>query len=139
MPNGNPDRRARYFDNAATTPIDDRVLQEMLPYFGEAFGNANSIHSFGQQAHAAVELARQRVSSAIGAEDPSQIIFTSGATESNNQVLRSFTNGAVSPFEHSAIREPALMLGFEVLRNEGLEVRPPRKPVALLSLMTVNN
>jgi len=119
--------------------MDERVLREMLPFLQDGFGNANSIHSYGQRAHAAVEVARERVASLIGAEDPSQIIFTSGATESNNQVLRSFTIAAVSPFEHSAVREPARRLGFQVLSNEGLTVIPPSEPVELISMMTVNN
>lgn len=139
MAETNQTRRARYFDNAATTPLDDRVLHEMLPFFGEAFGNPNSIHAFGQFARNAVEVARNRVAQALGADDPEQILFTSGATEANNQVLRSFPFGAVSPFEHSAVREPAKLLGFEVLKNDGLTVLPPKQRVPLLSLMSVNN
>jgi cysteine desulfurase len=129
----------RYFDNAATTPLDPRVLKEMLPFLGEAFGNANSIHAFGQRAHAAVELARLRVATLIGAEDPSQIVFVSGATEANNQVLRSFSKGIVSPFEHSAVREPARNLGWAVLKNEGLKLIPPDERHDLVSVMLVNN
>lgn len=101
----------RYFDNAATTPLDPRVREAMLPYFDEAFGNANSIHAWGLRAHEAVELARERVARLIGAEDPSQIYFTSGATESNNWVLKVADEIVVSPFEHSSMQEPADVLG----------------------------
>ena len=131
--------RSRYFDNAATSPLDPRVLQEMLPYLGEDFGNANSIHSFGRKAHAAVDLAREQVAALIGAEDPSQITFTSGASESNNQVLAAFNRGSISPFEHSAVREPALRIGMTILSNDGLEVMAPEFPVELISQMMVNN
>lgn len=130
---------SRYFDNAATTPLDPRVLQEMIPFFGVDFGNANSIHSFGRKALDAVELARKRVAALIGAEDPYQVLFTSGATESNNQVLRSFLRAAVSPFEHSAILEPARTLGHSTLENDGLIVLPPKDRPELVSLMSVNN
>jgi len=129
----------RYFDNAATTPIDPRVLAEMMPFLGVECGNANSIHGFGQRARAAVEMARQRVADLLGAEDPSQILFTSGATESNNQVLNWAETGAVGPFEHSAVREPARRLGFQVLTNDGLLTKKPASKVTFLSHMLVNN
>ncbi len=129
----------RYFDNAATTPVDERVLREMLPYLKDGFGNANSIHEPGRRAHAAVDLARSRIASLIGAEDPSQILFTSGATESNNQILRSFSKTAVSPFEHSSLYETAIQLGGDILSNDGLAIRVPESMYDLASLMTVNN
>lgn len=131
--------RSRYFDNAATTSIDPRVKEEMLPFLSEEFGNANSLHEAGRRAAQAVELARERVASLIQAEDPSQIIFTSGATESNNWIINAFTTGAVSPFEHSAVREPAIAKGFKILRNIGLEVCQPEESVELISVMSVNN
>src|SRR5579862_9237812 len=102
----------------------------MLPFLGEAFGNANSIHAWGLRAHEAVERARAQVAALIGAEDPSQIYFTSGATESNNWVLNATehdragheTHGRaahatilISPFEHSAMREPALQRNGQFL------------------------
>lgn len=130
---------ARYFDNAATTPLDPRVRAEVLPYLENDFGNASSIHAFGMSAHAGIERARERLAALIGAEDPSQIIFTSGATESNNWVLRSFPGGLVSPFEHSAIREPAIRLGYGTLANTELTLHAPTEPVALISVMSVNN
>ena len=131
--------RTRYFDNAATTPVDPRVKEEMLPFLGDEFGNASSIHGFGARAMRAVDAARERVAELLGAEDPSQIVFTSGATESNNWVLSGFPTGAVSPFEHSAVREPALRRGFAILPNDGLKIVPPTGAVELVSVMSVNN
>lgn len=131
--------RTRYFDHAATTPIDPRVLEAMLPFLTEDFGNASSIHSYGAKAMVAVEQARQSVAELIGAEDPAQIVFTSGATEAANWVIGAFASGAFSPFEHSAVREPALRKGFHVLVNEGTSLHPSDRPVELVAAMSVNN
>lgn len=130
---------SRYFDHAATTPVDPRVVREMLPFFSEEFGNPHSLHDFGRRARAAVDLARERVATLIGAEDPSQITFTSGATESNNWVIRAFGQGAFSPFEHSAVREPAISCGYFCLDNTELTLQAPPQRVRLLSVMSANN
>ena len=130
--------RERYFDNAATTPIDPRVLAEMLPYLESDFGNANSIHSLGRKARGAVEQARARLASLLGCS-PDEVTFTSGATEANNWVIQSFQSGAVGPIEHSSIYGPAMALGFSFLSNFGYEIEPPIEDVELVSLMQVNN
>lgn len=110
----------------------------MAPYFTDRWANAHSVHSPGQQARAAVERAREQVAALIGAEDPAQIAFTSGATESNNWVIRSH-HGAISPFEHASVRQPALHEGYAVLDNEGWSVTPPASMVPFLSVMAANN
>lgn len=96
-----------YFDNAATTPIDNDVLDAMLPFFKEQFGNPSSIYSYGRETRMAIEKARKSVASILGAK-PAEIFFTSGGTESTNTIL----NAAVtdlgckhivsSPIEHHA-------------------------------------
>lgn len=81
-------RRPIYLDSHATTPVDPRVLDEMLPYFGAEFGNASSAdHLYGAAAAEAVERARERIAGAVGARSATEIVFTSGATESNNTAL----------------------------------------------------
>lgn len=131
---------ARYFDNAATTPLDPRVREVMLPYLGEEFGNAHSLHAWGMRAGEAVERAREQVALLIGAEDPSQITFTSGATEANNWVLEAPHDHLwISPFEHSSMREPALRRKASTLANQGAELSRPGDSPALVSIMAVNN
>jgi cysteine desulfurase len=134
-----PSLIGRYFDNAATTAVDPRVLEAMLPYLREAFGNANSIHTWGMRAMDGVERARAHVAELIGADDPSQIVFTSGATEANNWVVSAHPDIAISPFEHSAMREPALAAGALVLANDGSELFSPPRQCQLISVMAVNN
>ena len=80
--------RLVYADNNATTRVDDKVLEEMLPYFKEYYGNPSSIHTFGRQVSSKMDLARERVASILGA-DTSEIVFTSCGTESNNYAIHS--------------------------------------------------
>ncbi len=75
-----------YLDYNATTPTDPAVVEELLPYFTEVFGNPSSSHPYGKKAREAVELGRTRVAAILGC-DPTEVIFTGGGTESNNQAL----------------------------------------------------
>ena len=114
-----------YMDNHATTRVDPRVVEAMLPYFTETYGNAGSTsHSFGWEARDAAAAARESLAAAIGAE-PREIVFPSGATESNNLALRGVTerarrkgNHLVSvTTEHKSVLDPLSRLsrrGFEV-------------------------
>src|SRR3989338_794046 len=76
-----------YLDNAATTPVDEKVLKVMLPYFSEKFGNASSLHYPGEEARRAVEESRKVIAQSIGGKYK-EIIFTSGGTESNNLAIK---------------------------------------------------
>jgi cysteine desulfurase len=117
--------RPIYLDAHATTPVDLRVVEAMLPYFSEKFGNAASrTHAYGWSAEASVELAREVVAAAIGAWSPKEIVFTSGATESNNIALRGVMEAAApgshvvtTAIEHHAVLDPCRHLeriGYEV-------------------------
>lgn len=93
-----------YLDHAATTAVDPEVVQAMMPYFTQAFGNASSLHSFGREAKHALDSARQTIADALGAQTD-EIIFTSGGTESNNFALKGIGKGHIitSSIEHHAI------------------------------------
>lgn len=108
-----------YLDYAATTPVDERVLHCMLPYFTQSFGNPSSIHTFGQQAEAALDAARQSVAQSLHAR-PEEIVFTSCGTESDNLAIRGAAlamrqnSGAshilISPVEHHAVSQTVRQL-----------------------------
>src|SRR5215218_1230751 len=109
-----------YLDNAATTPLDPRVLESMLGHLGSRRGNPSSLHAFGGSAREAVEEARDSVASLIGAS-PAEIVFTSGGTESDGLAVLGLARSAgtekrhavVSCVEHAAVREAARRLEFE--------------------------
>ena len=113
--------RSVYLDHAATTPLDEAVLDAMLPYLREHYGNASSVHALGRRARFAVESARERVADILGAE-PGEVVFTSGGTEADNAALRGTLTSpdrrgpglVTSAAEHDAVLRPA-----EALRDAG--------------------
>lgn len=150
--------RRVYLDNAATTPIDKQVVEAMLPFLTEKFGNASSIHFFGQEARAAVDKARHRVAEIVNAR-PNEIVFTSGGTEANNLAIRGLIEAnekygkhiITSAIEHSAVKEVCENLekrGYQVtylpvytdgiVRIEDVE-NAMREDTILISVMTANN
>ena len=104
-----------YFDHNATTPLDSRVLEAMLPYLTQQYGNASSRHEYGRAARRAIDEARQRVAHAVGAH-PTEVVFTSGGSEANNLFIKGAAallpkgTVAISAIEHPCVREPARQL-----------------------------
>lgn len=94
-----------YLDYQSAKPVDPRVIDAMLPYFGERFGNAASLHAVGDRATAALDASRARVAAFIGADDPDEVVFTSGATESNNLALIGYANRNKRAGDHIVISE----------------------------------
>ncbi|MEY4273597.1 MAG: hypothetical protein RL638_545 [Bacteroidota bacterium] len=146
-----------YFDYAATTPVHPQVIEAMMPYFSEEFGNAGSSqHYFGWMADEAVELARKNITSYFGCS-PRQLVFTSGATESNNLAIQGFLHAKKpghiisSSLEHKAVLQVCEEMerqGWEVTylnpNSSGLislsEIEAAiRSDTVLVSLMLVNN
>jgi len=113
-----------YLDHSATTPIDDRVVEAMLPYLRDKFGNASSIHQFGQDARAAVDRARRQVAALINAR-PNEVIFTSGGTEANNLALRGICEAGEKHGRHiitSTIEHPSVRGVIAHLEKQGWSV-----------------
>jgi len=147
-----------YLDHAATTPVDPRVLQAMLPFFTERAGNASSVHGFGQDARGAVDQARAQVAGAIGAR-PAEIVFTSGATESDNLAVMGVALAAEGRGRHivtTAIEHHAVLEVCHFLQARGCSVtylpvdargivdpddvrRALRPDTVLVSVMAANN
>ncbi len=154
----NDKKKKIYMDYAATTPVDPKVLEAMLPYFTEIYGNPSSFHSLGQEAKNAIEWSRRKIALMIGAE-PDEIVFTSGGTESNNFAIKGIAyrhrnrgnHIITSSIEHHAVLNPCEFLekqGFEVtylpVDKYGLvdpdDVRKAIKPnTILISIMHANN
>jgi cysteine desulfurase len=113
-----------YLDNAATTPTDARVLEAMLPFFSQAYGNPSSLHAFGQEAKHAIEEARYIVAQFIGAEQE-EIVFTSGGTESNNSAIKGVAYARRDKGNHiitSKIEHHAVLETCHFLEKQGFEV-----------------
>lgn len=114
-----------YLDNSATTALDEHALAAMLPYFTEKFGNPSSLHAYGREASAAVDAARDKIASLIGAR-ANEIYFTSGGSESDNWALKGAVRAARGARKHiitTAIEHPAIMETCEYLeKNEGVRV-----------------
>jgi cysteine desulfurase len=146
-----------YLDHNATTPLDARVLEAMLPYLSGAYGNASSVHRYGRAARDAIEAARAKVAALVGAE-PKQLIWTSGATESNNLAVKGLTETlAPTRVLYGVTEHPAVMEAAESLRVHGwgveqiamardglvdwpaFEAQLPRGPLLLSALMAANN
>ena len=152
-------RRPIYLDCHATTPVDERVLDAMLPYFRESYGNSASVgHLYGWEAESAVKFAREAIAASINAT-PEEIVFTSGATEANNLAIKGVAEAyhhkgrhiVTVQTEHSAILDPCTYLeslGFEItylpVKSDGLidlqqleqAIRPD---TILVSVMAANN
>ena len=116
--------RRIYLDHAATTPADGRVAAAMLPCLTDNFGNAHSLHAFGRRAAAAVDEARDKVASLLGAK-PREIYFTSGGTEADNWALRGAAHAGAAKGRHvvlSAVEHPAVRAAARRLAEDGFEV-----------------
>ena len=147
-----------YFDHNATTPVAPEVLAAMLPYFSEEYGNASSIHTFGQRGRGAVEQARESVAALLGAR-PAEIMFSSGGTESNNHAIFGVVGAASGERKHvitSAIEHSAVLDPCEALQRRGVAVtvlpvdregivnpedvrRAIRPETVLITIMLANN
>ena len=147
-----------YLDNAATTKMSDKVIEEMTKSFSENYGNPSSVHSLGQRAKSAVERARHIIAQNLKVET-TEIVFTSGGAEGNNLVIRGFLKANKGKGKHiitSKIEHSTVLKTFEQLENEGYEVsyisvdengvvdieelkQELREDTALVSIMFVNN
>ncbi len=116
--------RRVYLDNSATTPVDPDVLAAMLPYLTDKFGNASSIHFFGQEAKAALDKARHQLAALVNAR-PNEMVFTSGGTEANNLAVRGLAEANKKYGDHivtSAIEHPAVKSVCQDLEKQGFRV-----------------
>ena len=147
-----------YLDNAATTPMDDRVIEAMLPFMRGQFGNPSSVHSHGREVRTAIEKARKKVAELIHAS-PSEIFFTSGGTEADNTALvcgiesHGISHAITSPLEHHAVlhtlemlaKKGQVQLSLLDVNEQGeidlqqLEELLKKNPKSMISLMHGNN
>ena len=151
--------RKIYLDNASTTYVSSEVLNEMMPCFNVIYGNAGSVHSFGRDAMAIVDRARDRVKEAINAQKANEIYFTSGGTEADNWAILGIAHAYAGKGKHiitSQIEHHAILNACHQLEKEGFEVtylpvdstglvdlaellHAIKKETILISIMTVNN
>lgn len=113
-----------YLDHSATTPVDPQVVAAMLPMFSECYGNASSIHGFGQEAKVALEEARRQVARVLNAE-PAEVVFTSGGTEADNWALKgaaAFFQGRKNHMVTSSAEHHAVLFASQYLEKRGFEV-----------------
>ena len=147
-----------YLDHAATTALEERALEKMIPYMTQKFGNASSLHSFGREATTAVDDARERIASLLGCAS-GEIYFTSGGTESDNWALFGVVSACIKDKKHivtTAIEHPAVLSTCKELEKRGVEVtyigvdesgivktedviRAVRDDTVLISVMYANN
>ncbi|MHA1558639.1 MAG: IscS subfamily cysteine desulfurase [Alphaproteobacteria bacterium] len=147
-----------YLDYQSTTPCDERVVEKMLPYFGDVFGNPHSLHTHGQMANEAIEKARESVATLINA-NPKEIIFTSGATEANNLAIKGVARFykdkkkhiITCVTEHKCViescralqKEGFLITYLPVLQNGLIDIEQLKEAIRndtiLVSIMAVNN
>ena len=145
-----------YFDHNATTPIDDRVLQAMMPYLRDGYGNASSRHDAGTRARKALNVAREQVASLVGVQ-AAQVVFVSGGTEANNMFVKGMaaylkpTQIAISTIEHPCVMKPATGLARAGWKVRKLKVDADgvvdlgdvedalRVPTGMVSVMLANN
>ena len=113
-----------YFDNAATTKLDKKVLDAMLPYLKENYGNASSIYKLGREARKAIEETREKVAKILNCK-PSEVYFTAGGSESDNTAIKGIAHSYKNRGNHiitSKIEHPAVLESCKELENEGFEV-----------------
>lgn len=118
------DNRYIYLDHAATTPVRKEVMEEMMPYFTEKFGNTLSVHKWGREARQAVDMAREQVAKALHCE-PGQIYFTAGATESDNWGIKGYAYANKNKGNHiitSQVEHHAVLHTCQTLEKEGFDV-----------------
>ena len=117
--------RKVYMDNNATTRTRSEVVEAMLPYFGEIYGNASSIHQFGRAARTAVDSARQKVAAILGASSAEEVIFTAGGTESDNFAIKGVASALRAKGNHiitSSIEHQAVLNTCKFMAKEGFDV-----------------
>src|SRR5216683_695455 len=128
-----------YLDNRATTAMAPEVIESMLPYFSEEIGNAQSVHSFGQRAKAAVERARRQVAAFINAA-PGEVVFVSGGTEADNLAIRGIAEAHRAHGRHiitTKIDHPAVLATCEALESTGFRIT--YLPVSRQGLVNVDD